>query len=90
MASLVLPVAPVPCTQHLRCARSITSLAVRHQGVSVIRLASRLMKSTRISPAATRQNGHHGNLRQVPPGGPHLLCLWRLCLVPGFSAARVR
>ena len=31
MASLALPVAQVPCSQHLRCARSITSLAFRRQ-----------------------------------------------------------
>ena len=65
-------------------------LGVQVPGVSVILLASRLMEATRISPAAARRSGRHGSPRLVPPGGSHWLCLWRLCLVPGISAARVR
>ena len=38
MALLVLPVAPVPCTRHLHCARAIASLAIRRLLVSVSRL----------------------------------------------------
>ena len=89
-ASLALPVALVPCTRRLRCARSITSLAFWRQLVSVILLASRLMETTRISTAATRRSRHQGIHRHVPPGGPRWLCPWRLCLVHGVSAARVR
>ena len=43
----------------------------------MIQLASRLIETTRISPAAARRNGHLGNHRHVPPGGPHWLGLWR-------------
>ena len=45
MASLALPVAPVPCTLFLRCARSRTSLAFGRLLASVILLASRLMET---------------------------------------------
>ena len=89
-ASLALPVALVPCTRRLRCARSITSLAFWRQWVSVILLASRLVETTRISPATARRSGRHGRHRHVPTRGPHWLCLGCLCLVPGISVARVR
>ena len=55
-----MPGAPVPCTRHLRCARSVTSLAGRRQWVSVTLLASRRRETTRSSPAAARRKGKHG------------------------------
>ena len=64
-ASLALPAELGPCTRHLRCARSTTSLEFRRQLVSVILLASRLMETTRISPAATRRSGKHGHVSML-------------------------
>ena len=73
MASLVLPVAPVPCTRHLHCARAIASLAFRRQLVSVNLLASRLRKLRKF--------------RQPPPDRADIMAIIGMFLQGGFTGS---